>query len=175
MTIKNFAIIPYLNIRFQQGMTALTGETGAGKSIIIDAMGLLAGGRGSSDYIRHGEDKCLLEGLFEWPVHSEFPSLMEELGIDTSESFLVLQRDMSRSGKNICRVNGRIVTLVNLRRVGMYLVDIQGQNEHQELLQPEKHLSLMDNFGTKEFKQKLEMYQFAFNDYQVSASELRKI
>lgn len=175
MTIKNFAIIPQLNIRFQQGMTALTGETGAGKSIIIDAMGLLAGGRGSSDYIRHGEDKCLLEGLFEWPNHPEFPLLMEELGIDTTESFLILQRDMSRSGKNICRVNGRIVTLVNLRRIGMYLVDIQGQNEHQELLQPEKHLSLMDSFGSKEFKQKLETYQKIFVEYQQLARELQKV
>lgn len=175
MTIKNFAIIPHLHVRFQKGMTALTGETGAGKSIIIDAMGLLAGGRGSSDYIRHGEEKCLLEGLFEWPIHPEFPILMEELGIDTSESFLILQRDMSRSGKNICRVNGRIVTLVNLRRVGMYLVDIQGQNEHQELLQPEKHLSLMDNFGSKAFKQKLDTYQESFVAYQELANELQKI
>lgn len=175
MTIKNFAIIPQLNIRFQEGMTVLTGETGAGKSIIIDAMGLLAGGRGSSDYIRHGEDKCLLEGLFEWPTHPEFPILMEELGIDTSESFLILQRDMSRSGKNICRVNGRIVTLLNLRRVGMYLVDIQGQNEHQELLQPEKHLGLMDSFGSKKFKEAIEKYQADFVAYQELAKELRKI
>ena len=153
LTIKNFAIIPFLHIDFHQGMTALTGETGAGKSIIIDAMGLLAGGRSSSDYIRHGEEKCLLEGVFEWPTQPEFFALMEELGIDQSESFLIVQRDMSRSGKNICRLNGRAIPLVQLRRVGTYLVDIQGQNEHQELLQPEKHLSLMDHFGSKAFKQ----------------------
>lgn len=175
LTIKNFAIIPFLHIDFHQGMTALTGETGAGKSIIIDAMGLLAGGRSSSDYIRHGEEKCLLEGVFEWPTQPEFFALMEELGIDQSESFLIVQRDMSRSGKNICRLNGRAVPLVQLRRVGTYLVDIQGQNEHQELLQPEKHLSLMDHFGSKTFKQQLKVYQEHYSDYQKLLKKAREI
>lgn len=175
LTIKNFAIIPFLHIDFHQGMTALTGETGAGKSIIIDAMGLLAGGRSSSDYIRHGEEKCLLEGVFEWPTQPEFFALMEELGIDQSESFLIVQRDMSRSGKNICRLNGRAVPLVQLRRVGTYLVDIQGQNEHQELLQPEKHLSLMDHFGSKAFKQQLKVYQEHYSDYQKLLKKAREI
>lgn len=175
LTIKNFAIIPFLHIDFHQGMTALTGETGAGKSIIIDAMGLLAGGRSSSDYIRHGEEKCLLEGVFEWPTQPEFFVLMEELGIDQSESFLIVQRDMSRSGKNICRLNGRAIPLVQLRRVGTYLVDIQGQNEHQELLQPEKHLSLMDHFGSKAFKQQLKVYQEHYSDYQKLLKKAREI
>lgn len=175
LTIKNFAIIPFLHIDFYKGMTALTGETGAGKSIIIDAMGLLAGGRGSSDYIRHGEDKCLLEGLFEWPTQPEFMTLMDELGIDHSDSFLILQRDMSRSGKNICRVNGRAVPLVQLRRVGHYLVDIQGQNDHQELLQPERHLALMDHFGSKKFQAQLETYHVAFESYQVLLKKTRKM
>ena len=175
LTIKNFAIIPFLHIDFHQGMTALTGETGAGKSIIIDAMGLLAGGRSSSDYIRNGEEKCLLEGVFEWPTQPEFFALMEELGIDQSESFLIVQRDMSRSGKNICRLNGRAIPLVQLRRVGTYLVDIQGQNEHQELLQPEKHLSLMDHFGSKTFKQQLKVYQEHYSDYQKLLKKAREI
>lgn len=175
LTIKNFAIIPFLHIDFHQGMTALTGETGAGKSIIIDAMGLLAGGRSSSDYIRHGEEKCLLEGVFEWPTQPEFFALMEELGIDQSESFLIVQRDMSRSGKNICRLNGRAIPLVQLRRVGTYLVDIQGQNEHQELLQPEKHLSLMDHFGSKAFKKQLKVYQEHYSDYQKLLKKAREI
>lgn len=175
LTIKNFAIIPFLHIDFHKGMTALTGETGAGKSIIIDAMGLLAGGRGSSDYIRNGEDKCLLEGLFEWPTQPEFMTLMEELGIDSSDSFLILQRDMSRSGKNICRVNGRAVPLVQLRRVGSYLVDIQGQNDHQELLQSEKHLGLMDHFGSKVFQGQLVAYKSVFETYQSLLKKTRKM
>lgn len=156
ISITNFAIIPELRLSFHEGMTALTGETGAGKSIIIDALGLLAGGRGSSDYIRQGADKCILEGLFEWYKQEGFEALMEELGIESDGSNLIVRRDMSLAGKNVCRVNGHIVTLANLRRVGSYLVDIQGQNEHQELLQPESHLVLLDRFGDSTFQQKKE-------------------
>ncbi|MDN6129148.1 MAG: AAA family ATPase, partial [Tetragenococcus halophilus] len=138
LSIENFAIIKQLYLTFHKGMTALTGETGAGKSIIIDAMGLLAGGRGSTDYIRQGKQKCVLEGLFELPKHSSFKVLLDDLGIDQRDELLIIQRDITSSGKSICRVNGRIVTLGNLKKIGAYLVDIQGQNEHQDLLQAEK-------------------------------------
>lgn len=175
LTIENFAIIPKLHLSFHQGMTALTGETGAGKSIIIDAMGLLAGSRGSSDYIRQGADKCLLEGLFELPQQKGFRQVMDELGIDYSDELLIVQRDMSLSGKNICRVNGRTVTLANLRRIGMYLVDIQGQNEHQELLQAEKHLSLMDSFGSQKFQQQLVNYHTHYHEFRQLEKRVRKI
>lgn len=175
LTIENFAIIPKLHLSFHQGMTALTGETGAGKSIIIDAMGLLAGSRGSSDYIRQGADKCLLEGLFELPQQKGFRQVMDELGIDYSDELLIVQRDMSLSGKNICRVNGRTVTLANLRRIGMYLVDIQGQNEHQELLQAEKHLSLMDSFGSQKFQQQLANYHMHYHEFRQLEKRVRKI
>lgn len=175
LTIENFAIIPKLHLSFHQGMTALTGETGAGKSIIIDAMGLLAGSRGSSDYIRQGADKCLLEGLFELPQQKGFRQVMDELGIDCSDELLIVQRDMSLSGKNICRVNGRTVTLANLRRIGMYLVDIQGQNEHQELLQAEKHLSLMDSFGSQKFQQQLVNYHTHYHEFRQLEKRVRKI
>lgn len=175
LTIENFAIIPKLHLSFHQGMTALTGETGAGKSIIIDAMGLLAGSCGSSDYIRQGADKCLLEGLFELPQQKGFRQVMDELGIDYSDELLIVQRDMSLSGKNICRVNGRTVTLANLRRIGMYLVDIQGQNEHQELLQAEKHLSLMDSFGSQKFQQQLVNYHTHYHEFRQLEKRVRKI
>lgn len=175
LTIENFAIIPKLHLSFHQGMTALTGETGAGKSIIIDAMGLLAGSRGSSDYIRQGADKCLLEGLFELPQQNGFQQVMDELGIDCSEDVLIVQRDMSISGKSVCRVNGRTVTLANLRRIGMYLVDIQGQNEHQELLQADKHLSLMDSFGSQDFQHALANYQTHYHEFRQLEKQVRKI
>ncbi|AZP92363.1 DNA repair protein RecN [Enterococcus mundtii] len=175
ISITNFAIIPELRLSFHEGMTALTGETGAGKSIIIDALGLLAGGRGSSDYIRQGADKCILEGLFEWPKQEGFEALMEELGIESDGSNLIVRRDMSLAGKNVCRVNGHIVTLANLRRVGSYLVDIQGQNEHQELLQPESHLVLLDRFGDSTFQQKKRAYQEAYQAYRELERKVRKI
>lgn len=175
ISITNFAIIPELRLSFHEGMTALTGETGAGKSIIIDALGLLAGGRGSSDYIRQGAEKCILEGLFEWPQQEGFEELMEELGIESDEENLIVRRDMSLAGKNICRVNGHIVTLANLRRVGSYLVDIQGQNEHQELLQPESHLFLLDRFGDQEFQKKKRAYEKAYEEYRELERKVRKI
>lgn len=174
LTIKNFAIISELRLTFEKGMTALTGETGAGKSIIIDAVGLLAGGRGSSDYIRQGADKCLLEGIFSTPASPEFSQLMMELGIDQEED-LIVQRDMNRSGKNVCRINGRTVTLANLRRIGSFLVDIQGQNEHQELMDPEKHLSLLDSFGDASFVKVKSGYEKIYEEYRETARKFQKL
>lgn len=174
LSIQNFAIISNLHLSFHEGMTALTGETGAGKSIIIDAMGLLAGGRGSSDYLRQGAEKCRLEGIFEWPNQQEFKDLTADLGID-EEEVLIVQRDISQSGKNICRVNGRTVTLSVLRQIGLFLVDIQGQNEHQELLQPEKHLALMDGFGDDSFKAELADYRQAYQSYRSLEKHVRTI
>ena len=175
LTIKNFAIIPHLKLDFHQGMTALTGETGAGKSIIIDAVGLLAGGRGSSDYIRHGADKCVIEGLFEWPQQAPFQALAQEIGIDETDHLLIIQRDMARSGKNICRVNNRIVTLANLRKIGNYLVDIQGQNEHQELLQPERHLALLDYYGSPSFQKERATYRQSYQTFRQLEKRVHQI
>ena len=175
LTIENFAIIPKLHLNFHQGMTALTGETGAGKSIIIDAMGLLAGSRSSNDYIRQGADKCLLEGLFEMPQQIGLQQLLDELGIEQNEEYLIVQRDMSLSGKSVCRVNGRIVTLANLKRIGHYLVDIQGQNEHQELLQPDRHLHLLDLFGSKAFQELRTTFQENYQVYRQLEKQVRQI
>ncbi len=175
LSIENFAIIKQLHLTFHKGMTALTGETGAGKSIIIDAMGLLAGGRGSTDYIRQGKQKCVLEGLFELPKHSSFKVLLDDLGIDQRDELLIIQRDITSSGKSICRVNGRIVTLGNLKKIGAYLVDIQGQNEHQDLLQAEKHLQLVDSFGSQSFKDQLTGYQKKYDEYRELEKRVRAI
>lgn len=175
ITIENFAIIESLHLNFYQGMNALTGETGAGKSIIIDAMGLLAGGRGSVDMIRQGAEKCRLEGVFEWPTQEAFLELAETLGIDQEEDFLIVQRDMSIAGKSICRVNGRVMTLANLRKIGAFLVDIQGQNDHQALLQPEQHLRLVDEFGTPEFTAKVNAYQQVYHEYRMIEKKVKQI
>lgn len=166
LTIKNFAIIPELNLSFEKGMTVLTGETGAGKSIIIDAVGLLVGGRGSSDYIRQGAAKCTLEGLFVYNENPDLHYLLTELGIEVEENTLILQRDIFRSGKNTCRVNGRLINTANLRRIGEALVDIHGQNEHQELMQADRHLSLLDEYGRSKIKALKATYQKAYQAYQ---------
>ncbi|ELU9042846.1 DNA repair protein RecN [Enterococcus faecalis] len=174
LSVKNFAIISSLQLEFQMGMTVLTGETGAGKSIIIDAMGLLTGGRGSSDYIRQGANKFTLEGLFSMPKSQELKQLLEELGIETEEDSLVIQRDISASGKNVCRVNGRIVNITNLKRIGEYLVDIHGQNEHQELMQSERHIDMLDEFGGKKLLAVKEKYTRAYQEYRALEAKVRK-
>ena len=135
LSIKNFAIIEELTLSFSSGLTVLTGETGAGKSIIIDAINLLAGGRGSSEFVRHGESKAELEGMFfihddDHPIYEK----AEQLGIDVCEGAIILRRDISQNGKSICRINGKMVTIGVLREVGQTLIDVHGQHEHQELM-----------------------------------------
>ena len=146
LTIRDFAIIEKMDLEFQSQMTVLTGETGAGKSIIIDALGLLSGGRGSVDFIRKGANKAVIQGLFDVPGDSKTNDVLDEFGIDVESDGLILQRDIYRSGKNICRINGAMVNLTTLRRVGETLIDIHGQNEHQELMHPENHIKLLDGF-----------------------------
>lgn len=172
MTIKNFAIIESLSLTFQEGMTVLTGETGAGKSIIIDALGLLVGGRGSADFIRHGEERLELQGLFGLAEdnHACRNALLEN-GIDASDDMVVLERSLFRSGKNSCRINGKLVTTVLLRQIGSKLIDIHSQHEHQELMNEEFHLSLLDRFASDKIKPALTKYQTNFREYQAIEKE----
>lgn len=169
MTIENFAIIESLTLSFHEGMTTLTGETGAGKSIIIDALGLLAGSRASVDVIRQGADRCHLEGVFDWPKNPQFFALMQELLVNQEEDYLVVQRDIALNGKSICRVNGHLMTLANLKRIGRFLVDIQGQNEHQSLLQADQHQRLLDEFGGSDFQLALTEYKALYKEWQALA------
>ncbi|MGC6767216.1 DNA repair protein RecN [Enterococcus sp. LJL128] len=175
LSIKNFAIISSLELEFHEGMTVLTGETGAGKSIIIDAVGLLTGGRGSSDFIRQGASKCTLEGVFALPENIELYALLDEQGIEREEEILILQRDIFTSGKNICRVNGRIVTIAALRRIGEYLVDIHGQNEHQELMHNDRHLGMLDDFGGSRLRQLKTNYTQIYLEYRQLEKRVRDL
>ncbi|MCM3412507.1 DNA repair protein RecN [Metabacillus litoralis] len=166
LSIKNFAIIESLTVSFERGLTVLTGETGAGKSIIIDAIHLLAGARGSSEFVRYGEKRAELEALFllddtNHPVYLK----CEEFGIDVSDGMIILRRDMSSTGKSICRINGKLVTIAVLREVGQLLVDIHGQHDNQELMNEENHLSLLDQYGGQEVKDALEAYLDVFRHY----------
>lgn len=172
LTIHNFAIIESLSLSFEEGMTVLTGETGAGKSIIIDALGLLVGGRGSSQFIRHGEDKLSLEGLFHLPSENRpLEDLLSESGIDFSDGMVVLERTVFKSGKNVCRVNGKLVTTGLLRDVGAKLLDIHTQHEHQELMQDEFHLSLLDRFASQTLSKPIQTYKATFAKYKQAERE----
>lgn len=165
LRIHNFAIIEDISLEFHKGMTVLTGETGAGKSIIIDAVGLLAGGRGSSDYVRHGTNKCVLEGHFEMPESKQLNQIFENESIEYDASVLMIQREIYSNGRSVCRVNGSIVTIGLLKEIGSYLIDIHGQNEHQELMQSEHHISLLDYFGKEKVSSLKAAYQEDYMEY----------
>ncbi|WP_302758251.1 DNA repair protein RecN [Ligilactobacillus salivarius] len=164
LSIKDFAIIDEIQISFQPKMTVLTGETGAGKSIIIDALGLLAGGRGSTEFIRKGEKKAVIQGLFTLPREANTYNILEEYGIDSEDGQIILQRDLYRGGRNICRINGMMVNLATLRKVGETLIDIHGQNEHQELMKPENHMDLLDEYDKKTSELR-NQYQVVYQNY----------
>lgn len=165
LTVQDFAIISNLTIPFKEGMTVLTGETGAGKSIIIDAMGLIVGGRGSADFIRDGAERCRIEGSFYVSDNEQVAEFLESNGIEPSDGQLVIQREIYRNGRNNCRINGQLVTTKTLREIGPYVVDIHGQNEHQELMQVQNHLRLLDQYAPKSFKEYLVKYQEKFLAY----------
>ena len=164
LSIKDFAIIDEIQISFQPKMTVLTGETGAGKSIIIDALGLLAGGRGSTEFIRKGEKKAVIQGLFTLPREANTYNILEEYGIDSEDGQIILQRDLYRGGRNICRINGMMVNLATLRKIGETLIDIHGQNEHQELMKPENHIDLLDEYDKKTSELR-NQYQVVYENY----------
>ena len=164
LSIKDFAIIDEIQISFQPKMTVLTGETGAGKSIIIDALGLLAGGRGSTEFIRKGEKKAVIQGLFTLPREANTYNILEKYGIDSEDGQIILQRDLYRGGRNICRINGMMVNLATLRKVGETLIDIHGQNEHQELMKPENHIDLLDEYDKKTSELR-NQYQVVYQNY----------
>lgn len=176
LSIKNFAIIEKVSISFEKGLTVLTGETGAGKSIIIDAIHLLTGGRGSAEFVRHGEDKAEIEGLFQIdnPNHPVYGKTLE-FGIDIEEGMVILRRDIFRSGKSVCRINGKLVTISILREVGATLVDIHGQHEHQELMDETRHLPLLDQFGAGEIAASLQEYQQIFHRFEQTQSRLKAL
>jgi DNA repair protein RecN (Recombination protein N) len=176
LSIKNFAIIESLSISFNKGLTVLTGETGAGKSIIIDAIQLLIGGRGSAEFVRHGEEKAEIEGLFQIE-DANHPVIKKasEFGIEIEEGMVVLRRDISRSGKSVCRINGKLVTISTLREIGATLVDIHGQHEHQELMDETRHLPLLDQFGAEEITTSLREYQEVFHRYEHTKQKLKAL
>jgi len=166
LSIKNFAIIEEISINFEEGLTVLTGETGAGKSIIIDAVELLAGGRGSVQYIRHGEKRAELEGLFsiDDKDHKSY-KVAEQFGITISDGMLILQRTITHQGKSICRVNGKLVTIAILKEFGKTLIDIHSQHETQSLMDKDNHLQLLDYYAQDELKDTKIDYLELFKQY----------
>lgn len=175
LSIKQFAIIDELEIHFSDGLTVLSGETGSGKSIIIDAIGQLIGMRASSDFVRHGEKKAIIEGIFDIDNSKEAISVLNELDIDIDEDFLLVKREIFSSGKSICRINNQIVTLQDLRKVMQELLDIHGQHETQTLLKQKYHLKLLDDYAENQYSNVKEQYETTFNEYKEKKKELEEL
>ncbi|WP_130807130.1 DNA repair protein RecN [Senegalia massiliensis] len=151
LNIKNFAIINDLKISFTKGFNVLTGETGAGKSIIIDAVGLILGDRSNKDFIKVGQDKSIIEALFYLENPSHVKKLLGSYGIQYElDDTLLITREIHKNGRSFSRVNGHTITLNMLRKITSSLVDIYGQHEHQSLLNSENHIELIDLLGDKD-------------------------
>ena len=145
--IKNYALIDELTVAFDSGLNILTGETGAGKSIIIDALSLILGTRASVDEIRKGSDKAIVEGTFSIAANTKVRKLAAENNSDWNDSSLILRREISSKGQSRCFINDSPVTLSFLTSVGDLLVDLHGQHDHQSLLQVDTHIDMLDDFG----------------------------
>ena len=147
--ITNFAIIEHLHLQLHRGFNVMTGETGAGKSIIIDAVGMLLGGRAQSEFVRANTDKARVEGTFalENAARESIFPILDEIGIEHEDDSLIVTREIHLEGRNICRANGRTVTLHTLERIGEFLIDIHGQSEHLSLLRVREHVDFLDRYG----------------------------
>ena len=146
LTIKNVAIIDSLHITLKAGLTVLTGETGAGKSIIIDAVGLIMGNRASNDLIRSGEEEAVVEAIFDISGQPDIRDMLSEAGFDCEDELLI-KRSLSRAGKNRIFINGSMATLALLTDIAPRLINIYGQHDSQTLLKPDNHLRLLDAFA----------------------------
>lgn len=148
LSIKDFILIRDVKLRFDEGLNILTGETGAGKSMVLGAIGMVMGGQANKDSIRLGAEKASIQATFQ--VKENTNKLLKEQDIPTDEEILIVSREIQSKGKSISRINGQIVTLNQLKRITNELINIHGQNEHQSLLENDHQLNLLDAFGGDE-------------------------
>ena len=170
--IENIAVIEEADIQFRPGFNALTGETGAGKSIVIDAMGAVLGGRTSRELIRTGANKAFVSASFSG-VSPNLPGLVENGIAPEEDGMLLLQREIGADGKNLCRANGRPITVAQLRRIGGELLNIHGQHDGQQLLDEEQHGVYLDRFGKTETV--LAAYQAEYRAVEALRSQMRSL
>lgn len=164
LSIENIALIDKLELELKNGLNILSGETGAGKSIIIDSLNFVLGERADKSLIRFGTDKASVEAVFEDYLTPSVQNCLDDLGIE-AEDVLILRRKMSADGKNECRINGRISTLSALKSLTELLVDIHGQHEHQSLLKSTNHIKLLDKLGEKKIATVKGEVEKDFDDY----------
>lgn len=171
LEINNIALIDKLSIEIEDGMTVLTGETGAGKSIIIDSVNLILGARAAKGLIRYGEEKARVQALF--CVSDSVSEKLSELGIEVEDNEVAVVRDITSDSKSVCRINGMIVTLSTLKDAAALLVNIHGQQDNQSLLNQSYHLSYLDSFAANdEIKEK---YQSCYDKHREIENKIEKL
>ena len=175
LTIHNIALIESLRIEFAQGFNVLTGETGAGKSIVVDCLNLSLGGRADREIIRTGAEKGGVEALFDISRNSAAQRKAEELGVDAEDGMVCVSRELSRSGRNICRIAGVPMPLSTLKQFTSLLIDIHGQHEHQSLLNPSRHIEYLDGFGGEAHLLKIDAVRSAHALRSSAASKLKAL
>ena len=172
LSIKNYALIDQLELEFGTGLNIITGETGAGKSIIIDALSLVLGERATSDEVRSGADKSVVEGIFTISGNKKVQRLLDAAEIENGEEIIV-RREVSQKGQSRAFVNDTPVPIAQLKELGDHLVDLHGQHEHQSLLRPETHIDLLDDFGGLDTL--IKNFKTAYHDLNAELGELRDL
>ena len=170
--VKDYALIEHISVEFGSGLNIITGETGAGKSILIDAMSLLLGERASTEVVRKGAEKSFVEGIFNVKGNKKVKSLLEENDIDFNDE-LIIRREISLKGSNRCFINDTPVNLNLVKDIGNLLVDLHGQHEHQSLLRTETHIDYLDEFG--DYQDILQQYKKVYSELLNKENELKEL
>ncbi len=172
MNIRNIALIERLRVEFSEGLNVMTGETGAGKSIVIDSVNLALGGRADRDLIRTGADKASVQALFDVRENERVAELLESWGYEAEDGYLTVTRELSASGRNLCRIGGAVATLAQIKQVTGLLVELHGQHEHQELMSSSRHMSILDAFGDPAHREKMKRVQSLYSEYMQVKGEM---
>ena len=179
LEVRNYAIIDNTEISFESGFNAITGETGAGKSLLVDALSLALGYRSSASAIRTGENKASVKALFYIPsMPDKLKVILEDNAVDFDDGSLLLFREIYANGRNVCKVNSSVVSVSTLREIGLMLVDIHGQHEHQKLLDPATHLGILDSYAGAEIaetKEKVAVLYAEMKDMERRHKELKAL
>lgn len=173
LSIRNFAVFEEESIKFNKGFNVFTGETGSGKSILIEALSLILGERASKDLIRKGKKSAFLEAVFDIEDFKAVQNILNEINIEIdSEDFLIISREILDSGKSISKINGRTIPLSSLKEVSSYLIDIYGQFGHESLFKKERHIALLDSLIQKDMDKDLSEYSIIYAEYSSKLSEI---
>lgn len=173
LSIQNIAVIESAQVELSDGLNILTGETGAGKSIVIDSVNLALGERADKTLIRTGAEKAQVEAVFDISTATKTQALLKDM-LDIEDTELIILREMSANGRNVCRINGRMATLSQLKSLTTSLVDIHGQHQHQSLLHEDTHLPVLDGFCGKSFDTIYRQYLTVYDDLQDIRQQIKQ-